>query len=299
MHNLDMIRLPRLDAAGVTLYLKRDDRVDHEIGGNKIRKLIPNFDEARRASSEGIVTFSGPLSNHLVASAHAARRFCIPLAAYVRDDAAQPTEFTRMAQQLGVEIIFVDGSWFGRDLDPGFVETIRAAHPGWYIVPEGGSNTLGIKGAQSIVEEIVTDLGAYPDYILVACGTGGTLAGIVSGLSGHGFAVGISCWRSQGVLDRNVSTMIASVGPALENYSIDYRFDAGGFGKITPSLLAAIESWETQYGVWADSRFTGKLLHALSVLASEDAFPSGSTVVAIHSGLQATRLLDTERLKNH
>ena len=44
----------------------------------------------------------------------------------------------------------------------------------FYILPEGGANAHAVKGCA----EIVNDISAEFDFILCACGTGATLAGI-------------------------------------------------------------------------------------------------------------------------
>ena len=62
----------------------------------------------------------------------------------------------------------------------------------FYLMPEGGFNKLGMKGCTEIAEEIKTDF----DYICCACGTGTTLAGIVSSLKPGQKSIGFSVMKN-------------------------------------------------------------------------------------------------------
>jgi len=56
------------------------------------------------------------------------------------------------------------------------------------LIPEGGANELAPEGATEIVENNTTD----DDDFCVACGTGGTAAGIITGLNGKSITIGFS-----------------------------------------------------------------------------------------------------------
>ena len=85
---------------GIRLYLKRDDLLGAHgavmasselsadlqrfVQGNKWRKLEPILQQVLAGQCKGILTYGGPFSNHLHATAAAGRLFGIPTAAIVR-----------------------------------------------------------------------------------------------------------------------------------------------------------------------------------------------------------------------
>lgn len=68
---LERIDLLELKDRGIDLYIKRDDLIHSEISGNKWRKLKYFIDLCDSKRKEGILTFGGAFSNHLLATASA------------------------------------------------------------------------------------------------------------------------------------------------------------------------------------------------------------------------------------
>jgi 1-aminocyclopropane-1-carboxylate deaminase/D-cysteine desulfhydrase-like pyridoxal-dependent ACC family enzyme len=281
---LQRISLPELDSRGVTLYFKRDDQIDRHIGGNKWRKLKYNIAEARSVKSNRIVTFGGRLSNHLVAVAEAGKRYGFETAGYVRDNPRSPSQFTSLAGKLGMQLTFVSDDWFLRDFDSEFLSVVAEENPGSYILPEGGSNPLGLRG----VAESVADIDLPFSYICCACGSGGTLAGLVYGLAGDHFAIGISAWRGETVLPAQIESLLSQVGVSWRNYGLSFDYHLGGFGRTSKELEGVITRFRSTFDIRLDRRFTGKMALAIFTMAREGFFRSGDVVVALHSGLGVT-----------
>jgi len=78
--------LPHANNNQVKLFVKRDDLIDPFISGNKLRKLEGNLMAAKDAGATQIVTFGGAYSNHLLASASAAKALDIPIIGKVRGE---------------------------------------------------------------------------------------------------------------------------------------------------------------------------------------------------------------------
>ncbi len=72
------------------------------------------------------------------------------------------------------------------------------------MLPEGGTNELAVKGCSEIINKIDSDF----DYICCPCGTGGTLAGLISGLNGEKFALGFAVLKGASFLKENVTSLI-------------------------------------------------------------------------------------------
>jgi 1-aminocyclopropane-1-carboxylate deaminase/D-cysteine desulfhydrase-like pyridoxal-dependent ACC family enzyme len=289
---LEEISHPVFDQAGVRVLLKREDMLDPLMGGNKWRKLKYNLIHAEVAGHRGIVTFGGHYSNHLVAVAEAGSRQGLPTIGYVRDSAEHPSAFTTLAQGLGMSLRFVSRDWFRRDRTSAFIDSIGSIHPGFLVIPEGGSNRLGLKGVAEIVDELPTC-----EIICCPCGTGGTVAGLVIGLAGRSKVLGVAAWRGKGRLEQDIDDMLASSNAPWRNYEITYNYHGGGFGKADRDLIATIGHFQEVNGLWLDVRFTGKMMLALLREARGGRLPEGSTVIALHTGLPATKEAD-ERLWN-
>jgi len=119
--------------------------------------------------------------------------------------------------------------------------------------------------------EIESQLTLMPDYIAVACGTGGTLAGIVAGLKGTSKAIGFSVLKE-----------VTSDESSVISFNTNYHF--GGYAKFTSELIHFINNFKRKNGIALDPIYTGKLFFGLYDLIQNDYFPRGSTIVAIHTG---------------
>lgn len=285
---LEEISHPAFDHARVTVLLKREDMVDPFIGGNKWRKLKYNLIKAEAGGYAGIVTFGGPYSNHLVAVAQAGLRQKLPTVGYVRDTAARPSAFTILAGKLGMTLRFVSRDWFRRDRTAHFIESISSRHPGFLVIPEGGSDSLGLKGVAEIVDELPAC-----EMICTPCGTGGTVAGLVIGLAGRSSVLGIAAWRGKSILEQDIEDMLTACDAPWRNYTINHSYHGGGFGQVNDEIVTAIRDFQ-ENGLWLDARFTAKMILALLGEARAGRLARGSTIVAVHTGLQATREADEQ-----
>lgn len=170
----------RFERHGVRLLLKRDDLIHPELVGNKWRKLAPNLATARGRT---VVTFGGAYSNHLRATAAAGRLLGLTTVGVVRGQelAERPLNpsLARCAAD-GMRLHFVDRSTYRRKAEPETLAALlRAARAeDAVVVPEGGSNAEAVRGCRALGEE----LGEHADVVALACGTGGTLAGLAAGL---------------------------------------------------------------------------------------------------------------------
>lgn len=177
---LEPVEDERFTRRGLTLLLKREDLIHPDLPGNKWRKLALNL---RAADGRPVLTFGGAYSNHLRATAAAGRLLGFPTTGIVRGDelAGRPLNpsLARCAAD-GMRLEFVDRATYRAKNDPGTLAALLAGAPAdTYVVPEGGSNTLAVHGCV----ELGRELAGAADVVAVACGTGGTLAGLAAGLS--------------------------------------------------------------------------------------------------------------------
>ncbi|GGW58014.1 1-aminocyclopropane-1-carboxylate deaminase/D-cysteine desulfhydrase [Streptomyces griseoloalbus] len=272
----------RFEQRGVRLLLKRDDLVHPELVGNKWRKLAPNL---AAAAGRTVLTFGGAYSNHLRATAAAGRLLGLATVGVVRGqelaDRPLNDSLARCAAD-GMRLHFVDRSTYRRKTEPETLAAVlRAADAeDAYVVPEGGSNPAAVRGCRALGAE----LAGRADVVAVACGTGGTLAGLAAGLGTGMRALGVPVLRGGFLTDGIRDLQTAAFGGPRGDWSLDDRFHFGGYGRTTPELVAFAEDFEHRHGVPVERLYVAKLLYALVALAEEDAFPRGSTVAAVITG---------------
>ncbi|MFD5495896.1 1-aminocyclopropane-1-carboxylate deaminase/D-cysteine desulfhydrase [Streptomyces sp. NPDC127091] len=272
----------RFERRGVRLLLKRDDLIHPELIGNKWRKLAPNL---AAAAGRTVLTFGGAYSNHLRATAAAGRLLGLRTVGVVRGqelaDRPLNPSLARCAAD-GMRLHFVDRATYRRKTaSDTLAAVLRAAGAeDAYVVPEGGSNPLAVRGCRALGEE----LAGRADVVAVACGTGGTLAGLAAGLGSGTRALGVPVLKG-GFLATDVRALQAEAfGGPRGDWSLDDRFHFGGYARTAPALEEFAADFEQRHGVPVERVYVAKLLYALVSLAEENAFPRGSTVAAVVTG---------------
>ncbi|MEV6613457.1 pyridoxal-phosphate dependent enzyme [Streptomyces sp. NPDC051051] len=271
---------------GVRLLLKRDDLIHPELIGNKWRKLVPNL---AAAGGRPVVTFGGAYSNHLRATAAAGRLLGLPTVGVVRGDelAGRPLNpsLARCAAD-GMRLHFVDRATYRRKADPAALAAVLSAAGAEdaYVVPEGGSNAPAVRGCRALGEE----LRAHADVVALACGTGGTLAGLAAGLGPGRRALGIPVLKG-GFLDDAIRALQREAfGGPVGDWRLDERFHFGGYARTTPALEDFARDFEERHGLPVERLYVAKSLYGLVVLAEEGVFPRGTRLAAVVTGAPFT-----------
>ena len=177
---------------GIRLLMKREDLIHPEISGNKWRKLKYNLIEAKKQNLPTLLTFGGAYSNHIYSTAAAGKKFGFKTIGIIRGEEPQILNPTlRFAEETGMRLFFVSRAAY-RDKD-GLLSQMPLDLKSVYILPEGGTNGLALKGCSEIVTTY--NLASNIDYWCVSCGTGGTLAGIVTALPAPQKAIGFSALK--------------------------------------------------------------------------------------------------------
>ncbi len=282
---LEEVKSSLFERRQLRLFVKRDDLLHPYISGNKWRKLKHNLLEASRSGATKLVTFGGAYSNHLAAVAAAGFESGISTLGIVRGERVEPLNPTiKYVEECGMQLKYVSRTNFRKKSNISILEDLKINLEGCYILPEGGTNCLALPGCAELTGEIEAQLGRLPDYLCTACGTGGTLAGIIAGLEGRSTALGVSVLKGD-FLKNDVANLLASCGePAHDNWQIltDYHF--GGYAKFKPELIDFINHFNKTHGIPLDPVYTGKLFFAVFDLAEKGFFKKNSTVVLVHTG---------------
>ncbi|MGY5075117.1 1-aminocyclopropane-1-carboxylate deaminase/D-cysteine desulfhydrase [Streptomyces griseus] len=280
---LPAVQHERFARHGVTLLLKRDDLIHPDLPGNKWRKLVLNLEAA---AGRPVLTFGGAYSNHLRATAAAGRLLGFPTIGVVRGDelAHRPLNpsLARCAAD-GMRLHFVDRTTYRAKASPEVLAGLLSRYGDVEVIPEGGSNALAAQGCTALGRELAGEA----DVAAVACGTGGTLAGLAAGLAPGQRALGVPVVGG-GFLAGEVERLQREAfgGPA-GSWTLDERFAFGGYARSTPELAAFAADFEDRHGLPVERVYVAKLLFALTVLAEEGAFAPGSRVAAVITGAPA------------
>ena len=266
-----------LDEKKVSVYVKRDDLIHPEIMGNKWRKLKYNILHLQRNNLSGIVTFGGAFSNHISAVAAAGRIFRFKTVGIIRGEELtyQSNPTLLKASQDGMDLYFVSRLRY-RELKQNPSE-LEKVHHNFYLLPEGGTNDLAIRGCEEIVSEIQPDF----DTIATAIGTGGTLAGILKSTGSQ--VIGISSLKGN-FMKGKISNLLSEMKITKSNYDIKTQYHYGGYGKTSPELLDFIHWFKEYFQIPLDPIYTGKCFSAIWNMIKQNTFRKGYKIVLLHSG---------------
>ncbi len=272
----------QLNRAGVTLWVKRLDLVHPLVSGNKWYKLKYNLLAAKEQGATTILSFGGAYSNHIHALAAACQMLGFASIGVIRGEPYTPLNNTlAFAQACGMQLHYLNRADYRLKHTHLIQQQLKVEYGNPYIVPEGGSNTLALKG----VAELITELGDDYDLLCCACGSGGTLAGLIAGLAGRKRLEGFAALKGAGFLSTDVQRLLAEgayVDPGNWHINLDYHF--GGFAKTTPQLLAFIQQFEAEHGIPLEPLYTGKLFYGLFERIAAGAYSPGTRIIALHSG---------------
>ncbi|MBU3821783.1 pyridoxal-phosphate dependent enzyme [Flavobacteriaceae bacterium XHP0103] len=269
------ISLPK--ALGVELFLKREDRIHPFVSGNKYRKLKYNIEEADRLGLKTLLTFGGAFSNHLAAVAYAGNTLGFKTIGVVRGEelSAETNNPTLVfCRNHGMVFKFVSREVYRNKTSESFIDDLKHEFGDFYLIPEGGTNTLAVKGC----EEILTENDFNFSHICTAVGTGGTISGIINCSQSSQQVLGFPALKGS-FLQEDISKFAVNSNWELIT---DYHF--GGYAKINKELIGFINEFRNKYSIQLDPVYTGKMMFGIFDLIKKGFFPKGSRILAIHTG---------------
>lgn len=260
------------------LFIKPEYKIHPTISGNKYRKLKYNLQEAKNLHQANLLTFGGAYSNHISAVAAAGKKWGFTTIGIIRGEELfesidrNPT--LRFAKACGMVFKFVSRENYRQKSSDQFMKGLKEEFGDFYLLPEGGTNHLAVKGC----EEILTEEDATFDYICCSVGTGGTISGLINSSSPHQKILGFPALKDDFL--REEIPKFAS----KNNWELitDYHF--GGYAKINPRLISFINEFKAKYHIPLDPIYTGKLMYGIFDLLQKGYFPKSSKILAIHTG---------------
>jgi 1-aminocyclopropane-1-carboxylate deaminase len=278
LHRVDLSELKERD---VTIDLVRDDLLHPMIAGNKWWKLKHALIHAAEQGKNTLVTFGGAYSNHLLAVAGAGHLFGFKTVGLVRGDEARALNpVLSQAQRWGMHLEGISRERYRQKHDPAFTRQLETQWSPCLVLPEGGSGPLAVKGTREMVERLTTP----HDYVCCSVGTGGTLAGIVSGAQKDVTALGFSSLKGGAFLEKEVERLLEGHPIGAQHWSIETRYHFGGYAKSDETLRAFCQSFEQTQNVALDPVYTGKMMFGLMDLVRKNTFPPQTRIIAYHTG---------------
>lgn len=272
----------------VRLLVKRDDLIHPEVSGNKWRKLKYNIELVQFQKKDGILTFGGAYSNHLLATAAACNLAGLKSIGIVRGEELNENSNNNLKRcsELGMELKFVSREEYDSRNEKISQEAWKEEHPFYLLVPEGGSNYYGMVGCQEIWKELPEKV----DHLFVTQGTTTTSCGLLVGGSDNTrvhVVPALKGFESKAEMRKQLFPFLVDeeiIADNLNRVEVHSEAHFGGYGKWNDELLNFISDCQKEYDLPLDKIYTGKAFYALMEWLKRQDFQELQTVVFIHTG---------------
>jgi D-cysteine desulfhydrase len=265
------------------LWIKRDDLTDLG-GGNKVRKLEHLVGEAVAAGATVLVTSGGVQSNHARITAAAAARCGLRAVLVLAGSpiTGRPGNLA-LDQLLGAQLVLAheaSGAALDRVVEQ-VADRLRDDGEVPAVLPFGGSSPVGARGYVTCAAELQEQA---PDaaHVVVAVGSGGTMAGLVAGL-GPDRVIGIDTGAVPDPVER-VADLAAALGAPAGRIRVHRDQVGEGYGLLTRAAAQAMRTAARTEGLILDPVYTGKALAGLAAAINEGAVRPGERTVFVHTG---------------
>ncbi len=289
--NMPLTPIQSIELAGYEVLVKRDDLNHPLVQGNKLRKLKYNLQAAQQQACHTLVTFGGAYSNHLLATAYAAKQCGFKSIGVVRGNelANQPgiwSETLSNCQQFGMQLKFVSRADYRLKSASEPFSQIWSELDRPFLIPEGGSNQLAIKGVAELVNEIAEQCHPPPSHLICPLGTGGTLAGLALGVAQQNWeckVVGVAVLKGLHSVKSDLDQWLVEVDKKVDCTVLD-DFHGGGYAKNTPELIRFSIAFAQQHGFKLDKIYNSKSFYALAQLLKNQQITAKDRPLIIHTG---------------
>ncbi len=270
-----------LDKLGIRLCIKREDLLHTFVSGNKWRKLKYNLIEAHEKGHDTLLTFGGAYSNHIYATAAAAKEAGFKSIGIIRGEEHLPLNPTLdFAGKNGMVLHYMDRSTYREKASQDVLNQLKNKFGRFYLIPEGGTNLLAIKGASEIITENVKKF----DYLCTSVGTGGTLAGMIKGMRGSRNIIGFSALKGDFLTSEVQHLLQLADAHHLDNWQINSEYHFGGYAKVKQELMEFMKDFEEKHQLLLDPIYTAKMMFGLFDMIKKGHFKERTSILVIHTG---------------
>jgi 1-aminocyclopropane-1-carboxylate deaminase len=274
---VDEIDLPILKEKNVRLAVLRLDTIHPVISGNKWFKLKYHIEIATKEKIDHIITFGGPHSNHIIATAAAGNLFGFSTTGIIRGQ--RPRVFSNAldrATEYGMNLIFTSREDYRSKQLPIEIDKTKD----FYLIDEGGYGTDGARGAAEILgycqkEEF--------SHVICAVGTSTMLAGLIKASLPSQQIMGVSVLKNNTSIENDLFNLL-DPDEQKKEIRLIHQYHFGGYAKYTIELTRFMNEFFDCTGIPSDFVYTGKLFYAVIDMVKNNSFPPESNILAIHSG---------------
>lgn len=287
--------------AGPEIYIKRDDLTGLALGGNKTRKLEYFLGDAVEKGCDVLITGGAQQSNHCRQTAAAAAQY--GLQCHLVLGGHQPDEFNGnllLDKLLGAHLHFCGNLRKGEKI-PEIVEELSAIGKSPYVIPYGGSNSIGALGFVTAIEELKLQMKAMDlhfSHIIFASSSGGTQAGLIVGKALHHLdteilGIGIDKDEIEGMSLETFVLKLANATALKLNLDMNFHkndiylnnnFLGEGYGIVSEAEKEAIDLLARSEGILLDPVYTAKAMAGLIDLIRKQQFYKKDKVLFWHTG---------------
>jgi L-cysteate sulfo-lyase len=258
------------------LWIKRDDLVGLGGGGNKVRKLEYTCAEAVAAGAATLITTGAAQSNHARLTAAAAARLGLRCVLVLAGEPPVTSRGNLVLDTLaGAEVV-----WSGAEPLRDVVDAEVARRDRPHVIPFGGSTPSSAQGYVDCARELESQLPEF-DRVVVALGSGGTMAGLVAAL-GPDRVYGVDTGALVDPRAAVAALLDHMPGPAVDpaRLLIDQSQVGRGYGVLTERVREALKLAARTEGLFLDPIYTGRAMASLVA----GSVPRGGRTVFLHTG---------------
>jgi 1-aminocyclopropane-1-carboxylate deaminase len=278
----------------VDVFVKRDDKLKESVSGNKWHKLRYNISNAKKRGNDTLLTFGGAFSNHIAATAKAAKLNRMKSIGIIRGEQTQPLNNTlNQAIANNMQLIYVSRSEYKIKDSWDYKEYLRERFGAFYLIPEGGSNYYAVNGCM----EILSSNDAIYDYVCCPLGTGATAAGIALSLKENQKLIGFPALKGGEFLEDEMRKYIIMItndeeltNDVMQKVTLIHDYHFGGYAKIKNELVVFLQEFYKNHEIKFDLIYNGKMAYGVFDLIEKNFFPKNAKILLIHTGgLQGIR----------
>ena len=262
---------------GKSFFIKRDDLTGSELSGNKVRKLEYILADAKGKKADIIFTCGGDQSNHARATTIAAKKIGLNTKLFLWGKEVRNANGNLFLNKMyGAEIEYLNKSEYEKVNDMMFDErlSLLKKKKNAYVLPEGGSTTLGIWGYVNFVDELKNQVNLKTiNSIVAASGSGGTAAGMLAGIALNNINVKIVAVNVLYSKEEIRKKILQLAEGCILDYKLNCKinpdnlvildgYSKEGYKNITQSKIKLIKKFATETGILFDPAYTGKTFTA-------------------------------------
>jgi 1-aminocyclopropane-1-carboxylate deaminase/D-cysteine desulfhydrase-like pyridoxal-dependent ACC family enzyme len=262
--------------------MKRDDLIGWGGGGNKARKLERSLGLAVARGATTVVTTGAAQSNHARMTAAAGASLGLDVVLVLEGHEVAERGNVLLDGLFGARIEWSDDE-DAESRAGSVVADLEAAGTRVHRVAFGGSDAHSVQGFVDAGHELTEQVGEV-DHVVVALGSGGTMAGLVASL-GPERVLGVHC----GAVARPrevVAGFLAERGTGIpaDRLRIDDARVGPGYAHLTEEARAALTLVARTTGILLDPTYTARAAAGLAAAARDGSIGPDDRVVLWHSG---------------